>query len=75
MDERREVLVNRMRLMRENIREWFDAIDHWNAAHPDEDPLDKVALDPGLVMARAADALDQSLAREAKIAAEEHGDA
>lgn len=74
MDERREVLVHRMRQVRENIREWFDAIEHWNAIHPDEEPLDQVKLDSDGTLTKMAIALDQSLANEDRIRAQEaHG--
>jgi hypothetical protein len=69
MDERREVLVNRMRHLREVIREWFAAIDDWHATHPEEPPPDMAELDPGDYMTRMAAALDASLAREAAIEA------
>jgi hypothetical protein len=63
IDHERQALVQRMRQQRDEIRQWFYDIEHWNRLHPtDAFMLDEI--DPSGMMAKFAAALDLSLARE-----------
>jgi hypothetical protein len=66
MDERREVLVNRMRHLRQEIQSIFDDAEHWNRIHPDEQLIDP---DEDWLLQRMADGLDASLAHEDELRA------
>lgn len=56
-------IVQNMLKTRQEIRQFFDDADRWNAAHPDE-PLTVEEIDPDGELRRQAAWLDQQLAGE-----------
>ena len=58
--EREQVIAN-MRKHRREIEEVFTAAENWNAANPDQEPIDP---DPSGVLRRIADGLDRVLAND-----------
>jgi hypothetical protein len=60
--EHRARIVRCMELKRDDVRQIFIDVEHWNAQHPHEQPIDP---DPDGALRRLLDGLEFSLACEA----------